>query len=498
MGQSNLAATKLFEMDSKVTPKRRGPPNRMNDLPYREWMKFQKSFFRYSSDQILIKECIEFFTKATWTDGRSSRSLVLNFDEFDDKGIFKPRIIHSRSGFTSINGLVNHLASLIDRNEKYDFIIIDIRKCLKDKKALSNFLLKSSAKLFTSLRKLLFNERYCGIIVNTGRNSATSFPIPWLVAQSSRAYLKLRDEKIALVESMGRVFYCLFMQARDDERKGLALTPQTFRLTKTAMTIPGWIIPKPPPRKKNEILHPAKFPETLIEEFIELFTKPNDSVFDPMVGTGSAVVAAIRKDRSGFGLELSGQYAEIASNRIVEETSHHANLFKKHQVEAKIIEGNALKLAEVPELAKRRFNYVVTSPPYWSMLRNPGSEYQEGRRKRNLPLVYSGNKSDLGNVEDYDEFLDLLEKVYNDVANKLCDGGILTVILKNVKRNHILYTLAWDLAIRLCRRNGKYEYVGTTFWCQDDVGLKPFAVGIHWVSNILHQYCLHFRKWDDM
>ncbi len=35
---------------------------------------------------------------------------------------------------------------------------------------------------------------------------------------------------------------------------------------------------------------------------------------------------------------------------------------------------------------------------------------------------------------------------------------------------------------------------GNTLWCQHDVGLKPFAVGIYWMSNILHTYCLHFRK----
>ena len=37
---------------------RGGPPNRMNDLVYRDWMKFQKSFFRFASDQALIEECV--------------------------------------------------------------------------------------------------------------------------------------------------------------------------------------------------------------------------------------------------------------------------------------------------------------------------------------------------------------------------------------------------------------------------------------------------------
>ena len=97
-------------------------------------------------------------------------------------------------------------------------------------------------------------------------------------------------------------------------------------------------------------------------------------------------------------------------------------------------------------------------------------------------------------MADYDEFLNVLESVYNNVAVRLADDGMLTVVAKNVKRNHILYPLAWDLASRLCGPKGSFDYVGTTLWCQDDVGIKPFAVGIYWVSNILHTYCLHFRK----
>ncbi len=35
----------------------------------------------------------------------------------------------------------------------------------------------------------------------------------------------------------------------------------------------SWFIHNPPPRKKGVLVHPAKFPETLAQEFIEFFTK---------------------------------------------------------------------------------------------------------------------------------------------------------------------------------------------------------------------------------
>jgi DNA modification methylase len=239
-------------------------------------------------------------------------------------------------------------------------------------------------------------------------------------------------------------------------------------------------------------LHPAKFPETLIEEFIKLFSKPCDNVFDPMVGTGSAVVAALRTKRNGFGTDLSEQFIQTAKERIREEQT--PSLFPDFVPEGYVFVGDATKLDQIHELDAVDFAYAVTSPPYWSMLTNPGSENQEARRRRNLPLVYSEHTQDLGNIADYDRFLDVLENVYNKIAERLTEDGILTVIVKNVKREHILYPLAWDLALRLCGPQGSFDYVGTTLWCQDDVGIKPFAVGIYWVSNILHTYCLHFQK----
>src|SRR3989442_14086322 len=76
-------ATDLPVADSAGGSIRRGPPNRMNDLPYREWMKFQKSFFRHTTDQALVEQFIYFFTKSVWPSGAASRSLILGVKGFD-------------------------------------------------------------------------------------------------------------------------------------------------------------------------------------------------------------------------------------------------------------------------------------------------------------------------------------------------------------------------------------------------------------------------------
>ena len=81
----------------------------------------------------------------------------------------------------------------------------------------------------------------------------------------------------------------------------------------------SWFIHNPPPRKKGVLVHPAKFPETLAQEFIEFFTKKGQTVLDPMCGTGSALIAALRAGRNSYGIELNPKYAEIAQQIVAEE-----------------------------------------------------------------------------------------------------------------------------------------------------------------------------------
>src|SRR5512139_9350 len=74
----------------------------------------------------------------------------------------------------------------------------------------------------------------------------------------------------------------------------------------------SWFIHNPPKRQKEVLRHPAKFPETLAMEFISFFSKPLQVVLDPMAGTGSSLIAALRTGRNSYGVELNPTYAELA------------------------------------------------------------------------------------------------------------------------------------------------------------------------------------------
>jgi DNA modification methylase len=248
----------------------------------------------------------------------------------------------------------------------------------------------------------------------------------------------------------------------------------------------SWFSHNPPPRRKDVLRHPAKFPETLAQEFIEFFTKSGQVVFDPMVGTGSTLLACLRSGRSGFGLELNPAYAEIARELIDEERDLLGPPASELHVE--VFTGDA---ADLQSFNLPQIDYVLTSPPYWDMLHARGAETQQRRRDSSeLDVTYSDDPADLGNIADYDEFLDRLVQIYTDLKSYLRPRSYLTVILKNVKKKGKIYPLAWDVARNLAE---VYTLKDERIWVQDNIPLAPYGMGNAWVSNIHHHYCLQFR-----
>src|SRR5918911_1477351 len=165
----------------------------------------------------------------------------------------------------------------------------------------------------------------------------------------------------------------------------------------------SWFVHNPPPREPGVLTHPAKFPESLAREFVEFFTKRGEWVLDPMVGTGSALLAAQAAGRPSIGIELNEGFAQIARERLACAEPDGAG-----RVPALLVVADARHLAalDLPPIA-----YCLTSPPYWDMLHRPGFETQVTRRERGLPVTYSGSPHDLGNVADYEQFLDELYAV---------------------------------------------------------------------------------------
>ncbi|MCY4577176.1 MAG: site-specific DNA-methyltransferase [Candidatus Kaiserbacteria bacterium] len=65
--------------------------------------------------------------------------------------------------------------------------------------------------------------------------------------------------------------------------------------------------------------HSAVFPKELPSWFIKLFTRPEDIVLDPFLGSGTTSVAAFQLDRNSIGIEIQEEYCQLAIDNINRE-----------------------------------------------------------------------------------------------------------------------------------------------------------------------------------
>jgi DNA modification methylase len=259
-------------------------------------------------------------------------------------------------------------------------------------------------------------------------------------------------------------------------------------------------------RNKPTELHPARFPEEMVAEFLSFFTKKGGAVLDPFVGSGATLVACAEEGRVGVGVELSGRYARTAARRTKEASPLQM-----------VIRGDALEIGRAEFWRERRkaveetgiefarglpqFDFCITSPPYWRMLRTSrGGVFSKHKQRgaRGLDTVYSNSPADLGNVREYGEFIEGLGRVFDQALRCVKEGKYLVVVAQNLRDpDGRVRMLAWDLARRVERPGraaARWLFQGERIWCQDRKPLGIWGYPKVFVPNYHHHYCLVFRK----
>jgi DNA modification methylase len=110
--------------------------------------------------------------------------------------------------------------------------------------------------------------------------------------------------------------------------------------------------------------------------------------------------------------------------------------------------GDARELDWIPD---NSIHLVVTSPPYWTLKK------------------YRDHQGQLGDIDDYEQFMDELDRVWRHCHRVLVNGGRVVCVVGDVclarrrnKGRHQVVPLHADISVR-CRRMG-FDYLTPILW----------------------------------
>lgn len=225
--------------------------------------------------------------------------------------------------------------------------------------------------------------------------------------------------------------------------------------------------------------HPAPFSYTDVSRLIRFFTKREGVVLDPFVGVGSTLKACAVEGRRGIGFELNAKYVALTKKRLQKEAGD-AEAVEWQEVR----KGDARKL--VLDLEENSLDFVITSPPYWNILHKEDHKAKQERVDHKLDTRYSNSKLDLGNIDDYEEFLAALGQILGACARPLRPKKYMAVIVSDFRDKSSYIMFHADVA-RILRPYG-LEMRGLTVLYQRHKRIFPYGYPYAFVPNIHNQF----------
>ena len=193
---------------------------------------------------------------------------------------------------------------------------------------------------------------------------------------------------------------------------------------------------------------------------IQQWSNEGDWVFDPTVGTGTAIVEAINNGRNGIGIEL--EFPEVARKNIDYQSGTGKSI---------LVHGDARNTAQILTdngFAEESIQLVLNGTPYPKL-----SSYSSDSPQRNLMKDKDGNLTrESAELRNYkieksfglykgDEFWNLISDMYLSCIPFMKKGGKMVILIKDMTRNKKSYLLHKYVTDHLLERTDELRYYGT-------------------------------------
>jgi DNA modification methylase len=169
-----------------------------------------------------------------------------------------------------------------------------------------------------------------------------------------------------------------------------------------------WILKKRDRSGEHKAAYWGNFIPQIPNQLLKRYTKKNEWVLDPFLGSGTTLIECKKLGRNGIGIELLENIAANAQKVINQQKPLDCNTVTE------IINADSTKMdfkKELKSIGIKSVQFLIMHPPYWDIIK------------------FSNNKNDLSNAETVDEFLKLFGKIVENTYPFLEKGRYFALVI---------------------------------------------------------------------
>ena len=210
-------------------------------------------------------------------------------------------------------------------------------------------------------------------------------------------------------------------------------------------------------------------PVELIDRIVNIYSKEEDKILDPFMGSGTTVISAIRNNRFCYGFEIDSKVHKIASDNI----ENSLNLL----VNGGYVIRNVDCVQGLNSIEDESIQLTITSPSI------PSNKYVDD---------YNGEFDKL----PYDPYLERMSYVLNELYRVTKMGGYVAFVVtdyRNIKYDEPYVELHSDIA-RVGKDAGFLYQDCIIYDHNDQRGLLSQGYPKLFYANLNHTYVVVLRK----
>lgn len=172
-------------------------------------------------------------------------------------------------------------------------------------------------------------------------------------------------------------------------------------------------------------------------QLMRRFTKKDDVILDTLLGSGTTLIECKRLGRNGIGIELLPKIAEMAKQRISQESLFDSKIFTEILVADSTKKETREKVDEILKSHNRQnVQLIIMHPPYHDIIK------------------FSNRPDDLSNAKSVKDFLKLFGDIVSNFLDLLEKKHYLAVVIGDKYTNSEWVPLGFMTMQEVLNRDG--------------------------------------------